>query len=166
MLVDKTNKQIRKKRRIEIARKSFLHKYPAEAQVYTFAGTHCTQVYLQMHKDMRPAIHDGTKTVTRRTWKEVERKTHYTAYLNNSLVAVLGQGHDTTLGYVRYTQFEESTVGNRLTRDDLRAEGFEGWTDQQFRDRWYTVKDDVTKSTRVLPDDTKVYVITFIFYGI
>lgn len=160
-LEDNTFRRMRKKQRIETARESFIKKYPDAALIYNFAGTDCTQVYLQMHKDMRSPLCSGTKTVTRRTWKDVERRTHYTAYLNNSLVAVLGQGHDTTLGYVLYTGFEESSVGTKLSKDDLRKEGFAGWTDQQFRERWYTLK-----SKRMLPDDTKVYVISFNFFAI
>ena len=87
------------------------------------------------------------------------------AFHNNELVAVTGQGHSSTIGYLRYTSMSTSSVGVLLTDSDLRAEGGTASSDMDFRRRWYRVKDKITGLYVMLPNATVVHVLTFTFYS-
>ena len=119
-----------------------------------------------MHPTMRAALHAGTKWCTRRTWGRVKQEMQERAFKENALVAVTGQGHCTTIGYVLYTSVNTSTVGTVLTIDDLRAEGGTASSDNEFRARWYGVKDTVSGQKIMLPNTKEIYILTFKFYSI
>ena len=144
-------------------RRSYRKLYPEEA--YKFAGGADKQTYIQMHASLRPALHAGNKTCTRRTWGGVKQGMQMRAFHNNELVAVTGQGHSSTIGYLRYTSMSTSSVGVLLTDSDLRAEGGTASSDMDFRRRWYRVKDKITGLYVMLPNATVVHVLTFTFYS-
>ena len=117
---------------------------------------------------MRAALHAGRKTCTRRTWGQVKHKMQAQAYRDDELVAVTGQGHGTTIGYILYTSISTSRVGVILTDSDLQAEGGIARSDADFRNRWYrSIEQDADTGLRMaLPDTALVYVLRFVFYSI
>ena len=88
------------------------------------------------------------------------------AFHNKALVAVTGQGHCSTIGYVLYSSISTSTVGTILTPADLEAEGGTARSDAEFRARWYKQKGTGSVSSVMLPDTTPVHVLEFKFYSI
>jgi hypothetical protein len=106
-------------------------------KTYKFTGDDSTQLCIQMEKTQQTALLANLKTVTRRAWKSTWINAHMRAFAAHTLVAVVGQGHTTTLGYIRYVNIVESTAGVILTKDDLEKEGCPQWTDAKFRAKWY-----------------------------
>jgi hypothetical protein len=157
------NSKVRKKiKDIHAARSLFRRTWPNVAKQYMFAGDDKTQLYIQMHSDHHVPMQHGHKTVTRRSWETTWFEAQRGAYTEGRLVAVVGQGHASTIGYLRYTDITQSTVGAALTKADLRQEGYTDWTDLMFRRKWY--RDRGTKTP--LSDDTLLYVLSFQFYSI
>ena len=142
--------------------------YPYIATKHTFAGGRDTQTYIQMRFSLRKALHAGVKRCTRRIWGARSQNMHVRAYHEGTLVAVTGQGHHTTIGYLLYTNITASSVGTVLTADDLKAEGSTAKSDMEFRKRWYRsrVRDPCTGQYRILPDSTRVHILSFVFYSI
>jgi hypothetical protein len=145
------------------ARLKFNTKYPLISYQCAFAGTLQKQLYIQMHESHHISLLRGTKTITRRAWEPRWINAHQRAMDNSTLVAVFGgQSHASTLGFIRYTSITQTTVGQPLTPVDLRKEGYCGWTDAMFRDRWYC-----KRGTRdPLPANTIIYILSFQFYPI
>ena len=160
--IDANFKELKKRIDIHAARSLFRRTWPSIAQQYMFAGNEKTQLYIQMHSDHHDSIKLGHKTVTRRSWEKAWIEAHRRAYTEGKLVAVVGQGHASTIGYLRYTNILESSVGATLTAADLRQEGYPDWTDLMFRRKWYCCR----KSKTPLPDCTPVYVLSYQFYSI
>jgi hypothetical protein len=165
------SKRVRERTRrqnISISRARFQKLHPVIAAKHKFAGGPCKQTYIQMHASMRAALHSGRKTCTRRTWGQVKHKMQAQAFRDDELVAVTGQGHASTIGYILYTSISTSRVGTLLTDSDLQAEGAIETSDKDFRNRWYksSERDAVTGIRATLPDATIVYVLSFTFYSI
>ena len=152
------------------ARALFTQMYPLIANEHSFAGGSSTQTYIQMHASLRPALHAGVKNCTRRTWGHVKQEMQAKAYRERSLVAVTGQGHSSTMGYVLYTYMARSSVGVVLTADDLLAEGGTAKSDLEFRTRWYRRREEDVVTGKsgyvVLPDCTPVHVLNFTFFSL
>jgi hypothetical protein len=147
-------------------RAKFKELYPTVAAKHQFAGGRRQQTYIQMHASMRPALHSGKKRCTRRTWGPSKQQVQERAFLNKALVAVTGQGHCSTIGYVLYSSMSTSTVGTVLTPADLDAEGGTATSDAEFRARWYKTMGTGSDPSVMLPDATPVHVLTFKFYSI
>lgn len=140
----------------------FTDKHFSVVQRHEWAGDEATQLYLQMHGSLQDSLKRGMKTETRRVWSNQWARAHQLAFENKRLVAVLGQGHASTIGFIIYTGFLKTTVGTVLRQEDLRREGCPHMTDAQFRQKWY--RDKVTKLP--LDDNVDVHVLAFDFYSL
>lgn len=146
---------------IYAARTKFTEQHPSIAAAHGWAGDDTSQLYLQMHKTQQTALLVGKKTMTRRVWSDTWARAHQQAHEKQQLVAVLGQGHDTTIGFILYNNIRLSTVSEKISEQDLEAEGGTSTSEDDFRRKWY--KDKVTKAP-LLPD-VVVHVLQFDFYA-
>ena len=145
---------------MQAARTTFRSVHADIARKYMFAGDEKTQLYIQMHSSHHAPLTSGAKTVTRRAWNTTWIRAHTKALHAKQLVAVIGQSHASTIGYIRYTEISISNAGAPLSPLDLQKEGYTGWTDAMFRRKWYRIRG----TTEPLPDQTPIYILSFEFF--
>jgi hypothetical protein len=111
-----------------------------------------SNTYLMFLREFHGRLVGGIKRTTRRIFQSTSRyNLHKRRFDQQQLVRVwIGQGHDTTIGYILYTTFYQQRVGD-ITKAELVDEGCISMSVENFIMKYFTKQSPDKKTKKKRP---------------